>query len=57
MTDTINNKSRKVSFRLSIEAYRKIEALISNPNNIRNRHSTVSQYCKAVCEERPFRKH
>ena len=55
MTDTINSKSHKISFRLSNKAYNKIMAAITNPNNSRNQFDSVDLYCKAVCERYPFR--
>lgn len=55
MTDTVNRRTHKISFRLSVDAYNKILETINNPHNIRNQYSTVGAYCKAVCERHPFR--
>ena len=52
MTDTINSKTHKISFRLSNEAYAKIERALESP---RNQNISVNDYCKQVIERHAFR--
>jgi len=52
MTDTINSKTHKVSFRLSNEAYAKIEKALEWPSN---GNLSVPDYCKQVVERHAFR--
>jgi len=48
----MSSKSRMVSFRLSNEAYNKIEIALQAYNNS---NSSVGDYCKQVVERHAFR--
>ena len=52
MMAATNNNSHMVSFRLSNEAYEKVESALKNPNN---HNTSVGDYCKAVVERHAFR--
>ncbi len=49
-----SNKTKVVSFRLSIDDYNKIEKFLQSPNNP---NTSVPDYCKTVIERWINRKH
>jgi len=51
-SSAVNSKSHMVSFRLSLEAYNKIQKALECPSN---GNSSVSDYCKQVVERHAFR--
>ena len=48
----VNSKSHMVSFRLSNEAYSKIQTALACPSNC---NSSTGDYCKQVVERHAFR--
>ena len=51
-SSAINSKSHMVSFRLSLDAYNKIQKALECPSN---GNSSISDYCKQVVERHAFR--